>query len=328
VIPVGIHYDEKKVFRSAALVVFHPPIELPPELDYTPPSDADPESVRAMARGLTEQIERTLKAVILETESWQLHGLFHRARKLVRAERARRDGISPGAATMTEKVAGMARIWVGYQELVRTSPAEVNALRARVQRYDGDLRGLGIDDHELDEPPPMIKAGGWIPLILQALLVLIVLPPLLVVGFILNLPPALLASAAAYARGRREKMASIKLGLGIVLYPTMWALWGWLAARGTLSFVPWMPRNPAVAATAIVVTSIVGGIVLLRYVGLALETLHAVRVRLTRRQGARAIARLRTERAQLCDDLLALVAGTALPGTVRAGGRISRAISR
>ncbi|MGH7653652.1 MAG: 1-acyl-sn-glycerol-3-phosphate acyltransferase [Gemmatimonadaceae bacterium] len=328
VIPVGIHYDQKRVFRSSALVVFHPPIELPPELDVTPAPDADGESVRVLARALTEQIERTLKGVILETESWQLHGLFHRARKLVRAERSLRDGVSPGAATMTEKVAGMARIWVGYQELVRTSPAEVRVLRARVQRYDGDLRGLGMDDHELDEPPQRSRSWAWIPLVLQAALVLVLLPPLLVVGLILNFPPAALASAAAFARGRREKVASIKLGLGIVLYPATWALWGWLAARGTLDFIPGMPGNPVLAAAVMIVASVVGGVVVLRYVGLALETMHAVRVRLTRRQSARAIARLKMERARLCDDLLALAAGTALPGTVRAGGRISRAISR
>ena len=63
VIPVGIHYDQKKVFRSSALVVFHPPMELPPELDVTPAPDADGESVRALARALTEQIERTLKSI-------------------------------------------------------------------------------------------------------------------------------------------------------------------------------------------------------------------------------------------------------------------------
>ena len=328
IIPVGIHYDEKRVFRSSALVVFHPPIDLSPELDLTPAPDADGESVRALARGLTEQIERTLKAVILETESWQLHGLFHRARKLIRAERSRRDGVRPGAATMTEKVAGMARIWVGYQELVRTAPDEVRALRVRVERYDGGLRGLGIEDHELDDPPPPIRSWNWIRLVLQAVLVLIILPPVLVIGFILNLPPAVLASAAAYARGRREKMASIKLGLGIVLYPATWATWAWLAARGSLDFVAWMPGRPALAALTMVVASVVGGVVVLRYVGLAMETMHALRVRLTRRQGARAIARLTAERAQLCDELLALAAGTALPGSVRAGGRISRTMAR
>jgi hypothetical protein len=89
-----------------------------------------------------------------------------------------------------------------------------------------------------------------------------------------------------------------------------------------------MPANPVLAAGATVVLSVVGAVVILRYFGLAVETLHAMRVRLTRRQSARAVARLRQERAQLCDELLAMAAGLELPGAVRAGGRISRAVPR
>ncbi|MFI5231450.1 MAG: 1-acyl-sn-glycerol-3-phosphate acyltransferase [Gemmatimonadales bacterium] len=328
VIPVGIHYDEKRVFRSSALVVFHPPLTLPPELDVTPPPDADPEAVRILARGLTGQIERALKSAVLETESWELHRLFHRARKLVRAERSLREGVSAGTESMTEKVAGMARIWVGYQELVRTAPAQVSALQARVQQYDGDLRGLGMEDPELDQPRRVVRAWGWIPLVLQALFVVILLPPFLVIGYVLNLPPAALVTIAARLRGKGEKVASIKLGLGIVLYPATWATWGWLAARGTLGFLPGMPANPLIAGVVMVTLSVVGAAVILLYFSLAIATVHAVRVRLTKRQRARAVARLRQERAQLCDELLAMAAGLELPGAVRAGGRISRAVPR
>jgi 1-acyl-sn-glycerol-3-phosphate acyltransferase len=324
VIPVGLHYDHKRVFRSTALVVFHPPLALPPELDVTPAADADPEEVRGLARRLTEHLERALGAVVLETESWEDHRLLHRARKLIRAERARRAAANPGQATLDERVLGLARVWLGYRHLATHRPAELAALRRRLERYDGYLRSLGMEDHELDQPPPIQGPGDWLLAVLRALAVYVLLLPLVVIGYAVNLPPALLLSGIASTVGGRQSVASIKLGGGIVLFPLTWALWGWLAARGSLGFLPWLPAAPALAGGAMVLLSVGGAVVMLAYVGWALSTLRALRVRLTRDQRARALQRLRKERARLCDDLIALGVGLALPGVVEPDGRIAR----
>jgi 1-acyl-sn-glycerol-3-phosphate acyltransferase len=324
IIPVGIHYDHKRVFRSCALVVFHPPLELPPELDVSPPADADPERVRELARELTEDLERELRAVILETESWQVHRLLHRARKLVRAERAHRAAATLGEATLDEKVVGFMRIWTGYRELLRTRPAEVARLRRRIERYDGYLRGLRIDDEELDHPPPVLGRRLGLLLLLQGLAVFVLLPPLLLIGLIVNLPPALLLSAAARAFVKQQSAASFKLGGGIVLFPLTWAIWGWLAMNQAVRFLPVAPSSPWLAAAWMVTLSIAGGVVMVAYLGWAEATVHAIRVRLTRSQRARALRRLGKDRAKLCDDLLAMAVGIELPGVVHADGRISR----
>ena len=62
IIPVGIHYDHKRVFRSRALVECHPPVELPAELDVTPPASEDPEQSRERARGADEDHRRDTEA--------------------------------------------------------------------------------------------------------------------------------------------------------------------------------------------------------------------------------------------------------------------------
>ena len=318
VIPVGIHYDQKRVFRSCALVVFHPPLELSATLDVTPAPDADPESTRELARRLTEELEHELRAVILETESWQVHRLLHRARKLIRAERARRAETSLGEATLDEKVVGFMRIWTGYQELLRSHPREVAGLRRRIERYDAYLRGLRLDDHELDHPPPMVGSGFWFVILLQAILVFVLLPPLLLIGLVVNLPPALLLSGAARAMVKKESAASLKLGGGILLFPTTWGVWAWVVAGQAVGM------SPILAGGLTVTLGIVGGIVMILYLGWAAGTLRAIRVRLTRSQRARALLRLRKERARMCDELLAMTAGIQLPGVVHPDGHISR----
>jgi 1-acyl-sn-glycerol-3-phosphate acyltransferase len=324
VIPVGIHYDHKRVFRSCALVVFHPPIELRPELDVSPAPDAEPEAVRELARELTEDMERELRAVILETESWQVHRLLHRARKLIRAERAHRAAATLEEATLDEKVVGFMRIWTGYRELLRIRPALVAKLRRRIERYDGHLRSLGIEDEELDQPPAVFGRRVGLLLVVQAVAVFVVLPPLLVVGVMVNLPPALLLSAAASLLVKKQSAASFKLGGGIVLFPLTWAIWAWLAMTQAVRFIPGMPSSPWLAAGWMIALSVLGGVVMVAYLGWASATLHAIRVRLTRSQRARAFKRLKKERARMCDDLLAMTAGIQLPGVVHPDGRISR----
>jgi hypothetical protein len=55
--------------------------------------------------------------------------------------------------------------------------------------------------------------------VLQAVAVYVLLLPLVLIGYAVNLPPALLLSGIARAVGKEESMASIKLGGGIVLFP-------------------------------------------------------------------------------------------------------------
>ena len=331
VIPVGLHYDHKRVFRSVALVVFHPPLALPAELDVTPAPDEDPEAVRALARGLTREIEGALEAAVLPTESWELHRLFHRARKLVRAERASRAGAEPGEPTMDEKVVGLARIWVGYRERVRTRPAEVTALRKRVERYDRDLRTLGIADHELDQPPPIFNP--WLLLVLasQVVSVFLLLPPFLLIGYAVNLPPAALLSFVAHLAGKEDKdVASIKLVGGVVLFPLTWALWAALAAWGrgaAVALFPRLPGSPLPAAALAVLLGVGGGVLMLLYVEMAMATWRALRVRLTRGRRARSMLRLRVARGRICDEILAMAEGIELPGVVGEDGRVRRVAS-
>ncbi|MGH9461500.1 MAG: 1-acyl-sn-glycerol-3-phosphate acyltransferase, partial [Vicinamibacteria bacterium] len=128
VIPVGLHYDQKSVFGSNALVAFHPPLQLDSDLATPPSPGASYEESRAKYRRLTSEFERALHDVVHATESWELHHLLHRGRKLVRAERARRAGKTLDRPNMEERQLGFARLWEGYRTLVRTQPQEVHEL--------------------------------------------------------------------------------------------------------------------------------------------------------------------------------------------------------
>ena len=326
IIPVGLHYDAKRAFRSSVLISFHPPITIPDLLDLLPHPDEPPEAERERCRGLTDEIERVLREVVHATESWELHHLMHRVRKLMRAERALRAGAKLHKPKMAERTLGFARVWAGYYTRLQTHPAEVERLRKRIEDYNRDLRLLGIEDHELDHPPAL--ASPWLPviLVLQVVLVFLLLPPILLVGYAVNILPALaLMSATRFFAKRKKDEATIKLLLGALLFPATWALVGVLAAtvhQELHSVFPAMPNTPVLAGVLAVVLSIVGGMIALRYVRLARETMRALQVRLTLARRRSALARLRVERAELHDAVLQLIGDLDLPGAVNPSGQV------
>lgn len=326
IVPVGLHYDHKQVFGSRALMAVHPPLSLPPELTEPLPPEAPEEERREQVARLTAEMERVLENVVYATESWELNRLMHRARRLIRAERAHRAGTVLGRSDMAERLLGFARLWQGYRKRVETHPEQTRELMERVRTYDEELRALELSDHDLDRNPPLRILGSVLHLVGQLLLVYLLLPPILVVGYAVNLPTALGLRALARRMSKRFKdEATIKLLVGALVFPFTWLvvalLVGW-GERHLAALFPTVPQAPLLTGALAFGLSALGGLVALHYTRLLAITRRAVRVRLTRTRRRRALARLRSERGRLHDAILGLAEGLDLPGTVAPDGRI------
>jgi 1-acyl-sn-glycerol-3-phosphate acyltransferase len=327
IIPVGLHYDKKSVFGSSALVAIHPPLELSPALAEPPPSSASTEVKRARYRELTDELEATLHELVHATQSWEQHHALHRARKILRAERAHRAGAQSKRPDMKERVLGFSRLWAGYNTRARTHPDEVAALYARVVDYDADLRQLGIQDHELDGSPRL--ASPWLAaiVVLQAILVYLLLPPILILGYVANLPAAVAVWLVARSAASQYKdEASLKLITGVIAFPLSWLVAGVLVAWGNRALAviyPEFPEAPLVSGVLAFFLSAVGAYVALNYQRFARQTLRSLNVRLTRFRRKRTLARLRAERAALYDAFVELGRGLELPGVMASDGRLA-----
>lgn len=309
IIPVGLHYDDKNAFRSSALVAFHSPLELPAELDQDPdPQQSEANETRA--RALTEHIEQALREVVHATEDWTLHHTLHRVRRLVRAEQALRTGNTPGRTTIGERVLGFAQVRTAYYAARARDPARVATLRRRVRAYDRGLRALRLEDYDLDRDP---RLSPWLAVlsVAQALLVVLLLPPIVLLGYVINLPTSLLLMGLARAASRKEKdEATVKLLAGAILYPLTWIAAGIAGGLGHVALnqaFPRLPNTPITVGVSIAVLGAVGGAIALRYSTLTRQTARSIRVRITRRRQRAALAHLRVERAELYDEAVALV---------------------
>lgn len=307
IIPVGLHYDRKHLFGSSALVAFHPPLEIGKDLEEPPPTSASDGERRSRYRALTDEIEAALREVVHATESWDLHHAMHRARKLLRAERALRAGANLERPDMKERVLVFSRLWAGYNERARTHPEEVREIVRRIQSYDADLKALGIEDHELYGGRPLVSPRLALSALVQALLVYFVLPPILLIGYVVNLPGAgLVWLVSRWGAAARKDVASLKLVAGAIAFPLLWLAVASLVAWGDTRLSALYPRfrgAPVLTGALAFAMSAVGAMVVLHYQRIAGQTLRAVRVRLTRWRRSSTLERLRVERASLYDAL-------------------------
>lgn len=307
ILPVGLHYDQKAIFGSKVLVAFHPPMELPAHM--AAPAAGDEER-RQQARGLTAEFDRELREVVLATESWDLHNLFHRARKLIRAEGIARIGARSQPADMIERIRHFGSIWKGYQRGLQSHTAETIKLVADVATYDQGLRALRIEDHELDGTPWVASPQRAVFLLLEFILVYLVLPPFLVIGVLVNLPTALFVLAFTKSVSKKYKdEASVKLLVGSVLFPLTWLLVAMIVAWGERTLAGVYPEIPHAAVLTGVVAfllSAFGGVLALQYRQIATETLRTLRVHFTLARRRQAVQHLLEERSHLFDEFMAL----------------------
>jgi 1-acyl-sn-glycerol-3-phosphate acyltransferase len=307
ILPVGLHYNKKRILGSQALVAIHPPLEVEEELAVPAPLG---EERRGQAARLTDEFERVLNEVVLATESWELHNLMHRARKLIRAEGVSRRGAKLGAPDMAERVRHFGSLWRHYAASRESHPDETTQLVAEVASYDEELSTLGIEDHELDGTSWLASPRRVGLLVLQMIVVYLILPPFLVIGVLVNLPTALLLWVLTKGVSKKYKdEASVKILAGAVLFPLTWLLVALLVGWGerTLAAVyPQIPDRPVLTAIVAFLLSAFGGLLALQYRRLAGATLRAVRVGLTRARRSKAVHRLKAKRSRLFDEFLAL----------------------
>lgn len=325
IIPVGLHYNDKTSFRSDVLVEFHAPLALPPEL-LAPIPEEDDDAFRTRSGELTQLLEPVLQEVTHATESWELNQLMNRVRSLVRAERAKRVGANLRAADMLERAVGMARVWKAYYARLETDPEDVQALLDRVSAYDQALVAVKLEDDDLDKPRPM--ESKWLPLLLavQAAVVFLVFPPVLLLGTVINAAPYFLVNLISRIASKQYKdTATIKLLTGLVLFPLAWLVAALLVGLGQIELhntFGGIPRAPWAAGTTTFLIGAFGGALALVYFELFRRTWTSIKIRAKRLWGSAIIRQLASERAALYEAVEEMRQGLDLPGDVLGDGRI------
>lgn len=206
VVPTGIYYTAKHLFRSSAMVIFGEPIGvMKTRLD--PAGEPLPEDVER----LTASIDAGLDAVTVQADSHAALELIARAEDIFSANEDQ---------PLAEEFELRRRFIEGYHYLRANDPKRLEKLESAVTRFVSELRRARIDVHELK---PRIDGGR--------LFRVLVLLPIALIGAIVNYPTFRLVRilATRFAKGEGAVMATMKFLAALVSYPLTYISLGLLA---------------------------------------------------------------------------------------------------
>jgi 1-acyl-sn-glycerol-3-phosphate acyltransferase len=280
-VPVGLYYERKALFRSSVLLVVGEPIAVAPLLaDYA-------RDERQTVAALTETIDARLDEVVLQAESRDLLA------GIARVARWTRDP-DHGDARPEDLAAQHARareLADAYARLRARDPARVEAIAAGVRAYTRVLRQLGVRDPWALELAPL-RPGA----LAAAFAKLIVAAPLAAIGALLGWVPYRLAGAVARRITHDEDvLGTAKLVAGAAFLAVAWGL------EATAAGLTWGARW----AVPTFVAGVATGYVALRFDELRREAAEAGRLVMLRAFHHRTTQELAKRRRALADAVAA-----------------------
>ncbi len=210
IVPLGIYYTAKGIFRSAALLYFGEPISVD-AIALEPNGEPPPDAVHV----LTDRIEIALNDVTLQADEHEALALVTRAEEVFSSEDATSD------ERLVEKFELRRRFMAGYSTLRDKEPQRLAAISARIDRFEAEVRDAGVDPKTLE--PRSTSSSRGASAILDALGLLILLP-VAVVGTIVNYPVYRLVGFITTRLSREDDdiIATIKMISGALLFPLTW----------------------------------------------------------------------------------------------------------
>ncbi len=209
IVPGGLFFPKKTIFRSDALLVFGEPFEVPlaSETDAGP----DPRAVR----DLTGRIAQALARVTVQADA-------HEALQLAAAAEAIVTGGEAGE--LPEAFAVRRLLLRGYSRLKETRPEDVEEVATRIRRHRDALAAARLDEGSL-APLEAHPASALLSALL-ALVVGAVVLPFALLGFATHYPVYRLVGvlAARYAKDDESVLATGKLLGGLLFFPLLWLL--------------------------------------------------------------------------------------------------------
>ncbi|KAL7577041.1 hypothetical protein ACA910_006783 [Epithemia clementina (nom. ined.)] len=321
IVPVGLNYFRAHRWRGKAVIEYGRPTMI--DASTLPQFQQGGEARRAICNALLEDIERSMKSVLVSAPDYETLEMIHTARRLWQYKK--------GTLETAEKQDLTRRFAQGYQLLLQhpNPPDDWQALYKRITDYRQTLKELGLRDYQvpalteehMERDVLSVKDTWQHPTqVLQVLhytyqtLHLLFLISVAAIPFLLiNLPVGILAGWYAEQRRKRalakskvkinayDVMLTEKVLFCIVAVPTLWIIYG-IALR---TLTDWNGSTIALC---------LGCLPLFAYMGIVaaeagmvdLKDLQPMYMRLGRKTRRR-LAALPKVRKELQDDLRAFI---------------------
>ena len=220
IVPVGLTFSAKELYRSDALANFGEPIRA---RDYLANYDSQR---KECIRQLSREIEARIQALILHIPDLDQMRIIAAVKRLY-VERLRVGHRSVGVplGSQAEELALTQRISVAVQQIYRNAPAVAEGFGQRLARYERLLMKLSIADDEL---AGFEQSGAWVGRQVWLAFLAVAFLPLALYGWVFRLLPALVVAWAvrrfANPQVRKAQVSTASMVAGIVAFSFFYAL--------------------------------------------------------------------------------------------------------
>ncbi len=224
ILPVGLYYTAKAIFRSSAVLTYGRPIMVSGTM-----LDAAGEPPRELVQTLTARLEYALAEVTLHADQHEVMDLIGRAERLFSSA----SGGMRRERELVDQLALRRRLLDGYSELRSSNPARLAQLAELITRYETELQHEHLAPESL--VPTSFPRSRLVVLLLRRLLPLVVTAPLAVIGIVVHYPAWRITHylSRSMSKGSLDMVATIKILASAALYPLSWLLFGLLVGGGS-----------------------------------------------------------------------------------------------
>ena len=213
IVPAGLYYTSKTTFRSAALLYFGKPIEVP-RVALT----ADGNPPRPAVHELSKKIEAALREVMLDAEHEEALHTIARAERIFSA-----DGQAQAEESLTGELLLQKQFIKAYRILRERAPQRLARLELRMIRFEEQLRQAGIDADDLAPPNSTLHVLGQ--LISRCVLFILLIGPA-ALGAAIHYPAYRLSGylATRFSREGEDVISTVKIISAMLFFPLTWIL--------------------------------------------------------------------------------------------------------
>ena len=211
IIPVGIHYSKKHLFRERVALTVERPIEITGD-------------VESLSRVISGEISRSS----LSRDDWKDRELIWKARSIIHAERIRTNPSINELVTYGDGVIGARRVRAAWEWMALNNEEKCRDYEIRTRAHMQRLDSLDLKPHHVDSRPQSVTTYGFLNSIFQWLFAWSFM-----VGFVTfsalvgSFPPFLFVVSIDRIFGPKmedSKRGALKLYTALVAYPIWWTL--------------------------------------------------------------------------------------------------------
>ncbi len=281
IVPAGLTYEARDIFRSGALLRVAEPFTADPI-----PLDDRGEPPRTAVKALTERLRVALESATLQADDQATLDLAATAEML----------FAPGDEDGLDARFTLRRLLLEKAARLRQShPDRLAAISARIERFAGVLSTSGLSPADLDDGAVRAELAASA---FAALLVALFLAPPALAGLAVHAPAYKLIGPLArrLSRGDTDIVATIKVLGAFLFFPLTWI------AIGTAAGLAWGLPLGLLTGLALPVCGYLALLLLERWE----RTIAALRVLSLSLFRRRTLVRLRNERAAIVQEMRSL----------------------